>query len=291
MIDVVYGIGGISVPDHVRARLAPWSMAAALGLGVALAVAQVSHLVPSAQDAHVYYAAKPGYLYAERYAFAEEPFTYSPAFADVLAPFRLLPEHWFMALWQGGLIAVLVATIRAWALPVLLIDVAFLLSGVPVSLVLADIAMGNVHVLLGAAAVAGLRRPGVWAFALLSKLTPGVGLLWFLARREWRNLAVALGTTGTVALLSFVVIPGDWFEWVRFLAGGEDFPLPVIPVPLAVRLAMSAALLWWGARANHPWVVPVAVGWAIPIPYPTMTATMVCALAYASGRTPRSLRT
>ncbi len=46
---------------------------------------------------------------------------------------------------------------------------------------------------MAAAIALGFRYPATWAFVLLAKVTPGIGLLWFLVRREWRNLAIALG--------------------------------------------------------------------------------------------------
>lgn len=252
-------------------------MVAALGLGVGFALAQALGLTPLAQDAAVYWRATPGHLYAAHYAIADAPFTYSPAFADALAPLRLIPLRWFDAAWQAGLVAVLVVTIRGWSLPVLALDLALVPTGS--GIVLPDIAMGNVQVLLGAVAVFGLRWPALWSFALLSKVTPGVGLVWFVARREWRNLAVALGVTAAIAAVSLAILPGDWFAWARFLTGGSpDFPLWTVPVPLWARLASGATLVWWGARTDRAWVVPLAVGWCIPIAYPTMTAAMVAAL-------------
>lgn len=262
-------------------------MAAALGLGLGLAVAQVAQVVPWAQDAHVYYAAQPGHLYADAWRIEDAPFGYSPAFADALIPYRWLPERVFMGLWQFGLVAALVVTVRGWALPVLVagfgstFGVGFLW---PLSPIGADIAMGNVHVLLGAVAVWGLRYPGLWAFALLSKVTPGIGLLWFVARGEWRNLGIALGATAAIVAASFLLVPGDWFAWERFLlASSPAFPGWVVPIPLAVRLAMSAALIVWGARSDRRWVLPVACLWVIPIPYTTMLAGMVCAVAVSDG--------
>ena len=37
-----------------------------------------------------------------------------------------------------------------------------------------------------------VERPA-WAFVLLTKVTPGMGLLWFVVRREWRALLIAYG--------------------------------------------------------------------------------------------------
>lgn len=262
------------------------SMVATIGIGIAFAVSQIAGTTPLAADADAYWAAQPGELYRYGWYFSGHEhvaFSYSPAFADALIPFRALPARVFAGLWQLGLFVALAVTIRGWAFPVVVAGIVSLFLPIPfVGAVLSDIAHGNVHVLLGAVAVFGLRYPGLWAFALLSKLTPGVGLVWFLARREWRNLAIALAVTAAIALASFIYDPGDWFAWVGFLADSTSvkFPLWVVPVPLFVRLPMSAALIWWGARTDRRWVVPVAVGWAIPMPYPTMLATMAAALAY-----------
>jgi hypothetical protein len=43
--------------------------------------------------------------------------------------------------------------------------------------------------------------------------------------------------------------------------------LPLVPVPWAIRLVMSAALIAWGARSDARWTVPIAVGWSIPALY------------------------
>ena len=50
----------------------------------------------------------------------------------------------------------------------------------------------------------GFRYPWTWGFVLLTKVTPGVGLLWFAVRREWRALAIALGVTGAIVAVSLV---------------------------------------------------------------------------------------
>ena len=282
----------LALPRPIRLPAVRWgelATVATVGVGVALAVAQVVGLTPLAQDAAVYFRAEPGSLYATRYAIDAAPYGYSPVFADVISTLHPMPERVFTALWQLGLVVVLAVTIRGWALP--LLAAGYLFGAGPWDPVSSDVAMGNVHVLLGAVAVFGLRYPALWSFALLSKVTPGIGLIWFVARGEWRNLAIALGVTAALAGLSFLLVPGDWFAWATFLQGGTDFPLWVVPVPLPVRLAMSAALVWWGARTDRPWVVPVAVGWAIPIPYWTMLAAMAGALAYLnSDRIRRAIR-
>ena len=67
--------------------------------------------------------------------------------------------------------------------------------------------IGNVQPLLAAAVVIGFRWPAAWAFVILTKIAPGIGLLWFAFRREWRNLGIALAATAIIAAVSFVVAP------------------------------------------------------------------------------------
>ena len=59
----------------------------------------------------------------------------------------------------------------------------------------------------------GFRYPAAWSLILLTKVTPGIGLLWFAVRREWRSLAIALGATAVIAAVSLAIDPRAWFEW------------------------------------------------------------------------------
>ena len=87
-----------------------------------------------------------------------------------------------------------------------------------------ELAMGNIHAFIAVAIVLGFRWPAAWAFVLLTKVTPGVGLLWFAVRREWRNLAIALGATAAIVAVSFVIAPALWAEWLDVLAGRSGAP-------------------------------------------------------------------
>ncbi len=132
-----------------------------------------------------------------------------------------------------------------------------------------EVAAGNVYLLLAVVAVVGFRHPGAWAFAALTKVTPFVGPVWFLVRREWRALAVALGVTAVIAAVSYAIEPGDWYDWVHFLltnasmttgrTGGALFP------PLLVRLPVALALLVWGALTGRRWTVPAAMAVGTPV--------------------------
>src|SRR5262249_7544794 len=103
--------------------------------------------------------------------------------------------------------------------------------------ILFELSMGNIHLLLAAAIVLAFPWPAAWSFVLLTKVTPGVGLLWFGVRREWRALAIALGVTLAVVVVGFVLAPSAWLDWIRSLQQTEPSIGPnVIPIPLAPRL-------------------------------------------------------
>jgi hypothetical protein len=121
---------------------------------------------------------------------------------------------------------------------------------------------------MAVAIVVGFRYPVAWAFIVLTKVSPGVGALWFAFRGEWRKFAIAVGTTAAIAAASFVIAPDLWRQYVSTmvdnLAYDPGHPYPV-PIPVPVRMALSAAIVWWGARTDRPWVVPVAVTLSLPI--------------------------
>jgi hypothetical protein len=95
-------------------------------------------------------------------------------------------------------------------------------------------------------------------------MTPGVGLLWFAVRREWRSLAVALAATALL-LAASVLIPGAWTAWWVHMTDQPVGPTPnQINVPVWFRLPLAAALVVWGARTNRRWTVIVAATLALP---------------------------
>lgn len=201
---------------------------------------------PPGYDSYAYWHVAP----LSPYHFDGDPgqfgaFRYSPAVAQALAAVNWLPWVPFFWLWVGILLAALVWLGREWTLVLL-----------AAPFVVLDIYMGNIEVLIAAAIVAGVRYPVTWSFVLLTKITPGIGLLWFVVRHEWRNLAIAVGATGVVVLVSFAIAPNLWFDWPRQLAtvdAGE-----YLPVLIPVRFFVAALLIVWGARTDRPWTLVVA---------------------------------
>jgi hypothetical protein len=222
-----------------------------------------------AYDARAYWEAARGEMYARPVVGSHAAYLYSPAFIQGLLPVLSLPFHAFLAVWYV-MAAVSLTWMARWWLPIVLMT----------GFVGLDIVRGNIEPLMAVAVVIGMRHPATWAFILLTKVTPGVGLLWFAARREWRNLAIALAATASVAGLSYVVAPSLWFDWFRSLAGNTavDTSWPLFPVPLVLRLAIAATIVWYGARRGWAWTVAVAATLALPNLWPVNLTLLVAAI-------------
>jgi hypothetical protein len=197
-------------------------------------------------------------------------FTYSPAFALAISPLHFLSFGAFFVVWESFLIVNLVWLTRRMALVWLLF--------LPVPL---ELFHGNIHILLATVCVLGFEYPALWSIGLLTKVTPGVSLLWFVVRREWSSLAWAVGATAAISAVSFVIAPSAWFDWVKFLAssqasgGAADYFYESALPPLWLRIAAAALLVVWGARTNRRWVVPVATVVAMPVIWVTAPAVLV----------------
>ena len=192
-------------------------------------------------------------------------YLYSPAFIQALAPLRLLPWEVFHAVWSAigfGALVFLVGPIGG----ALAVSLPF---------VYRDLLVGNIHLLLGAAIVIGLRHPAAWAFPLLTKVTPGIGLLWFVGRGEWRRLGIAIGVTAAIVMASFAVAPSLWFEWIDRLRGDTATAGDLYVTLIAVRVTLAAALVLYAARSGRAWLVPVAIVLALPILWPDSLAILL----------------
>lgn len=208
-------------------------------------------------DARGYWAFDPADPYREAVGNlnATTAFRYSPPVALVLAPLHALPWPVFVTGWTLLCLAALAFISGRWALA--------LAALYPVAM---ELSAGNVNLLIGAAVVAGFRWPAAWAFVLLTKITPGVCLAWFVARREWRSLAIAVGATAAISAASWLVAPAMWSQWVdalRSMVGLEPGGLH-LPIPLPFRSAGALALVVWGARTDRRWTVLVAATLAMP---------------------------
>lgn len=184
-------------------------------------------------------------------------FPYTPVAARLFAPASLLswPAFWFA--WMGVLFGT--AGWLGWR------GALLVLAFPPVAV---ELYHGNIHLLLAAAIALGLRYPAAWAFVLLTKVTPGVGLIWFAVRREWRNLGIALSVTAVLVAASLAVDARLWQEWITdglLPVAGEAVAQPNIAIPLILRLPLAAILVAWGARTDRRWTIPAASVLALPV--------------------------
>lgn len=245
-------------PGGLLRRLA---MDTAKILGVVLALSWAINCYPLrlfGHDSHAYWLAWRSAMYTTA-PMTRDAYLYSPAFAQVLRPLTTVPWPLFAVMWSillGLVLVWLLLPLRWWAVPLWAV-------GLP------EIASGNVFILLAVVAVLGLRHRWVWTFALLTKVTLGLGPVWFAVRREWRQFGVTMGVTGGVALLSYVLAPHLWMQWIQFLmshVGASGHPLGSVFGPaLLYRLPVALVLVAWGATADRRWVLPVGMVLASPV--------------------------
>ena len=210
-------------------------------------------------DMHTYWATGSGFSYATSNPYVVGAYLYAPAFAQGLAPLTsALPWSWFAALWTAAICAAYVWMVGRWAFPIVLAGAMAL-----------ELYLGQIDVFIAAAIVIGFRYPAVWAFPLLTKVAPGIGLVWFAVRREWRNLAIAVAATLAVAGVSALFAPTLWHDWYdllrRSITDKQVVEGAYLGIPVWVRLPFALAIIVWGARTNRHWTVPVAALLAMPI--------------------------
>jgi hypothetical protein len=238
-------------------------------------------LVPSGMDARCYWAPDLADPYLHSNWTDQIAYPYSPAFLQILQPIRLLPWQAFMGIWAAILMA---AMVYLTGPRLILLGLAFF--------GLMEIWGGNIEMIVALAIVLGFRWPATWSFVLLTKITPGVGLLWFAVRREWRSLAIALGATAVVVAVSAAFQPDAWGRWVEVLQAnaGKSGTWAAVPIPFFVRLPFALVLAVWGARANRRWTVPVSAMLALPALWYGGLSIMLATLPLMGARSWTELR-
>jgi hypothetical protein len=231
-------------------------------------------------DAYAYWSLNLADPYS-RTAGALGAFTYSPVIARLFAPFGMLLFWQFLLLWDSLLVGTAV-----W---LGLGSVRSVLAVFAFPAVALELYHGNVHLLIAAAIWLGFRYPAAWAFVLLTKVTPGVGLVWFAVRREWRSLAIALGVTAALVAVSLLIDGRLWVSWLRdsleATATGSPLDQFSIPVPLWIRVPAALALVGWGGHTDRRWTVPVGATLALPVLWPSGFA--ILAALWPIWREPR----
>ena len=244
----------LGLPPISRIEAGGWLVAGGLWLLLVTLSTPVWRQLRTGQEAFCYWVASIHAPYALSDWTQPIAYVYSPAFLQVIAPLAELPWIPFFGAWT----ALLLGAIRFLTGP--------RLFAVGVLAATFELVGGNISLLLAVAMVVGFRWPAAWAFVLLTKVTPGIGLLWFLVRGEWRSLGIALGATALVVAVSAVIMPGAWLEWIDLLVrlAGRDGTWAAVPIPFLVRLPIAVVVVVWGALTDRRWTVPVAGMIALP---------------------------
>jgi hypothetical protein len=241
-----------------RLRLAS-RILTAVGIGLAIVVWVLYFPAKgNPADAATYYGIDMGDMYGDWRLGASDAYQYAPLFAQLTWPLRQLPFDAYVAVVRGlSLIAV------AWLAGPFTAVVIFL---PPVA---SEINAGNINLFLAVAVALGLRYPAAWAAVLLTKVTPGVGLLWFVVRRRWRSLGIALVTTALVAGGSFVIAPEQWLAWGNLLITNRGLSTASFPyyLELWVRLPLAVSIILVAGTWGRWWPVAIATTIAAPSLY------------------------
>ena len=243
---------------NIRSLLGVWGLLAAIVL-VILMMALAEPFQPDSfgpgHDARAYWTVPLDDPYVPGSVGKESAYLYSPAFLVALSPLRALSWPLFLGIWTAGLLAVLLWLARPLLfLPLLL-------------LCLPEVWGGNISILLAAAIVVGFSRPFSWAFPLLTKLTPGVGMLWFVVRREWFNFGLATAATLAIIAVTSLLAPGLYADWFQLLLSstGSSTVDGAVPIPLLARLPFALGIIVLAARRDQPWLLPIGVLLAMPV--------------------------
>lgn len=215
----------------------------------------VAHLLGAPTDAYEYWSVPLDQVYL---AFTEHGpgYAYPPPFAILMAPLTTISYDAFYGGWVAMMAIAAFWLVRplswVWRVPLLLLIVPELLTG-------------NYHLILATALVVGFEHAGASAILLLSKVTPGISVLWFVARREWRAVVVAASVTVAVIAVSIFIQPELWGRWWAAITSHAFSTGPAtVGLPLATRLPIAIALIVFAARTNRRWLVPIGALLAMP---------------------------
>ncbi len=251
------------LPRDVRRLLliTAWALGA---LGLALVLIVNIAFGGFGADSHAYWMAWRGPMYTAGPVTPNwtgpNPYLYSPAFAQALWPATQLPWPVFAAAF-----ALMDAAVLAW----LLRPVGWRWSVPTFFALLPEVTSSNIYIPLAAMCVLGFRYPSVWAFSALTKVAPTVMPVWWVVRREWGSLALWVGTTAVIVIVSVLIAPQLWMDWVSHMvswAGESGRALGTEQMlPLLYRAPIGLLLLVIGARKDWRWTVPVAALFCTPV--------------------------
>ena len=181
-------------------------------------------------------AGLPVYVSGEA-AFAPYAYHYPPPLAQVLAPLTLVvPTLAYFVAYRALELLVTWDLAGRRMLPMLA-----LIAVLPVAV---ELRFENVHLFVALGIVVGLRRwPWLFAVGAVVKLSPGLGIVYLVLRRRWRDAVVASVIGLVIAGVSGVLDADLWRAWLDSVLGRADVVgNSLLPVPYMARAAAGLAL-------------------------------------------------
>ncbi|HEY7936133.1 MAG TPA: glycosyltransferase family 87 protein [Candidatus Limnocylindrales bacterium] len=271
-------------------RYPPIALVVLAAIGAMFVLVVAGRSWTAGQDEHAYWLAAQRLLNGQPLydatATSVTPFAYwyPPTLAQVLVPVAaILPSRAFDIAWVALEILCLLWIAR-WRPLVALALVVFL----PITV---ELSFTNVHLVLAALIVLGLRR-WPWAFAIGAaiKIAPGLGILYFLLRRRWRDAGLAIAVGLVILAISVALGPTAWSGFIATVQSrGPGDISGLVPVPYFVRLIVAVVLTVIAGlirpRIGEPLLV-VAITIALPTLWLDAFATLVAILPIVATRAP-----
>ncbi len=198
-------------------------VAGGIWLGIVLLAQPYGGSWGTGQEAISYWGPRLAHPYAQANWTTTGAYVYSPAFLQLLSPLRALPWVAFLGVWT----AMLLLAVRYLTGPRL-----FVMGAV---LAMAEIAGGNISLLLAVAIVGRLPLARRLGTDPPDQGDAGSRLLWFAVRKEWRNLGIALAATARRDRRLAAIMPGAWAESGRaslLQIAGRDGTPAAVPDPV-----------------------------------------------------------
>jgi len=268
--------------------------ASAAGYGVALAALILIAVGQGGlgYDVHAYWLAgrhilDGAPLYSVEPITTYGAFRYPPLFAQLAAPFALLPEPVFSWLWRIVCVGALRYLAGSWLAMGLWLLVPFTLT---------ELSSANVTFPVAAATLMAFRGgAALLPAAALLKFGPILALpyLW-LARPECRrDLVIGAATISAFAVISVLLDPGAWAGYIQSLGYGGGYALDdrdllrILPQALpdfALRFGLGVVLTAVALRYRADWLAYAATIVAAPILWMSRLVPLLAALRLPGTR-------
>lgn len=206
-------------------------------------------------DSHAYWVAlqDPASWYS-RSPGVTDAYLYSPLFAQVLTPLKVLPWPAFQLVWLAAQVATL-----AW----LLRPLAWWKAMVVALALTPELLIGNIYIFLAAALVLTVRgRTEALLLPALTKVTSVAVVIWHIARRDWRGIVRAIAIGSVLVGFSVAIAPGAWLDWVRLVLGSSGSQGATFFVP---RAGVALGLTVYAATTKRAWLLAPAMTLITPV--------------------------